>query len=475
LSAPGATRGRAAPDRLFLRQEDGRYRDATEGAGLDQTGYGTGVAAGDVDNDGDVDLYVGNWGPDALYLNDGTGHFTDVTARAGIRGDAWTSSVAFVDYDLDGFLDIFVCHYVKFDPSTVCSQTSGKRDYCGPEAYEGESDTFYRNRGDGTFEDVSQRAGIRSVARNGLGVIVDDFDGDGWPDIYVANDGQANDLWINQKDGRFVDEALAMGVALNGAAVAQASMGVTLADVDGDGDRDLFITNIVNQSHILYRRIDRFGFQDATAACALSVPTRAHTAFGAVFFDADLDGDPDLAVANGRVARGPVLPGAGLGAHWNEYADRNQLVLNDGRGSFSEGSAGAFADHVEVGRALAAADLDGDGDLDLVMTGVGTPARIFENVQRGGHWLEVRVRDERLKRDAVGARVVVHAGGRTQQRLADPAVSYLTSCVTPVHFGLGTATSVDRIEVVWPGGQLEAFPGGPADREITLVRGSGTR
>ena len=407
----GETKGRGAPDRIYLRQEDGRYRDATEGAGLDQSGYGTGVAAGDLDNDGDVDLYVGNWGGDALYLNDGTGRFTDVTARAGIRGDAWTSSVGLVDYDLDGLLDIYVCHYVRFDPTKVCSQTTGRRDYCGPEAYEGVSDVLYHNRGNGTFEDVTRQAGIDTVARNGLGVIVDDVNADGWPDIYVANDGHANNFWINQKDGRFTDEALAMGIALSGAGVSQASMGVTFADVEGDGDLDLFITNIVNQSNILYRRTDAASFQDATAAVRLTVPSRPHTGFGAIFLDADHDGDPDLAVANGRVARGDVPAGADLGPHWNEYADRNQFFLNDGRGVFGEGGAGDFGAHLEIGRALAAADLDGDGDLDLVLTGVGTPARVFENVRASGHWLKVHARDERLKRDVLGARVVVHAGG----------------------------------------------------------------
>ena len=471
----GETKGRGAPDRLFLRLADGTYRDATEGAGLDTTGYGTGVAAGDVDNDGDVDLYVGNWGADALYLNDGTGRFTDVTSRSGIKGDSWTSSVAFVDFDLDGWLDLFVTHYLRYDPTKPCAQTSGRPDYCGPEAYDGIASTLYRNRGDGTFDDVTRAAGIDSVARHGLGVIVDDFNGDGWPDVYVANDGHANSLWINQKNGKFVDEALAMGVALNGSGVAQASMGVALGDVDFDGSLDLFVTNIVNESNILYLRAGKSHFRDATAAWGLAAPSRSHTGFGVAFFDADQDGDLDLAVLNGRVVRGEVLPGAAIDGHWNEYAERNQVFLNDGRGRFAEGGAGAFGQRVEVGRALAAADLDGDGDLDLVMTGVATAARVFENVRTSGHWLKVRARDERLKRDVFGARVVVQAGATRQQRVVGSATSYFTSCVTPVHFGLGEAKAVDRIEVVWPGGEVESFPGCAADAEIVITRGKGSR
>jgi hypothetical protein len=409
-------------------------------------------------------------------MNDGTGRFTDVTARAGIKDDLWSASVAFLDYDLDGFLDIYVAHYVKFDPTKHCSAFRGRREYCGPEAFDGLPDMLYRNRGDGTFEDVSAKSGIDSVARNSLGVIVEDFNGDAWPDVYVANDGQANELWINQKNGRFVNEALGMGVAVNGSGAAQASMGVTMGDIEGDGDLDLFITNITNETHILYVRTDAFGFHDGTSGSALAPKTRPHTAWGTAFFDADHDGDVDLAIANGRVERVlPPLPGANVDPHWNEYADKNQFFLNDGHGVFVEGGAGDFGGPIEVFRALAAVDIDEDGDLDLITTGLSTPARIFQNQRTGGHWLKVRARDERLKRDVFNARIVVHAQGTTQQRTVQSAGSYITSCATPVHFGLGSAGSFDGIEVVWPGGEVEKFPGGPADRVLTLVRGAGTR
>jgi hypothetical protein len=471
----GEKKGQGAPDRLFLRTPEGKYRDATDGAGLDQNGYGTGVAAGDLDNDGDVDLYVGNYGPDELFLNDGAGRFTDATARAGIAGDRWTSSVGIADWDLDGFLDLWVVTYVKFDPAVQCTRLDGRRDYCPPKAYEGDVDVLYKNRGDAMFQDVTAAAGPAGVARNGLGVITDDFNGDGWPDVYVANDGQANDLWINQKNGKFADEALAWGVAVSGAGLSQASMGVALGDVDQDADLDLFVTNLVNETNTLYLRVDELGFGDGTARSRIAELSRPYTGFGAVFLDADRDGDLDLAVVNGRVERAPLFPGAAIDAHWNEYAERNQLLLNDGGGVFDEGGGGAFAGHAEIGRGLAAADLDGDGDLDLVVTNVSGPARIFDNVATSGHWLSVRTRDEQLKREVVGARIVVRAGGKAHRRVVGPASSYLTSCVTPAHFGLGDATQVDSIEVTWPGGAVEKFAGTPADREITVVRGKGQR
>jgi hypothetical protein len=466
----GETRGKGAPDRLYLRTPDGKYRDATEGAGLDRDGYGVGVAAGDLDNDGDVDLYVTNWGPDALYLNDGKGRFTDVTKQAGIADDDWSSSVAFVDYDLDGFLDVYVANYLRFDRTKTC-WVRGRRDYCGPLVFEGLVNRLYRNRGDGTFEDTSRRSGIAAVARNSLGVIVEDFNDDGWPDIYVANDGQANELWINLKDGRFADHALAMGVAVNGHGAAQASMGLAMADIEGDGDLDLVTTNIVNESHTLFVRSDRYGFRDGTVRSGLAAATRDHTAWGTIFFDADHDGDCDLAIVNGRVAaRFPPLSEAEVSEHWNPYADRNQFFLNDGLGRFEERGAGDFERHVEVHRALAAADLDADGDLDLVTTAIGTPARVFDNVGASGSWLKVRVVDPRLRRDVFNARVRVRSGGCTQQRTVQSAVSYATSCLAPLHFGLGAATVVDAIEVGWPGGEVETFPGGPVNREITISR-----
>jgi hypothetical protein len=254
-------------------------------------------------------------------------------------------------------------------------------------------------------------------------------------------------------------------------------MGVTMADVEGDGDLDLFITNLTNECNILYVRTGVHGFDDLTVRAGLAAPSRSHTGFGAVLFDADHDGDVDLGVVNGRVTRAPQpLADANLDPpHWNAYADRNQLYLNDGKGVFTEGGAGDFGSPSEVFRALAAADLDDDGDLDLVTTALASHGRIFENVRSSGHWLKVRVRDERLKRDVFNARVAVTAGSVTQQRTVQSAISYLTSCVTPVHFGLGASTTVDAIVVTWPGGEVERFPGGPADREVTLVRGAGLR
>jgi hypothetical protein len=472
----GETRGKGAPDRLYLRTNDGKYRDATEGAGLDRDGYGVGVAAGDLDNDGDVDLYVANWGPDGLYLNDGTGRFTDVTKKAGIADDDWSSSVAFVDYDLDGFLDVYVANYLKPDLTRSCWTRTGRRDYCAPLTFDGVVNRLHRNRGDGTFEDVSLKSGIAEVARNSLGIVAEDFDADGWPDLYVANDGQANELWINDGKGRFTERAMAMGVAVTGNGVATASMGISIGDVDADGDLDLITTNIVKESHTLYVRTDALGFCDGTMPSGLGALTRPHTGWGVSFFDAEHDGDLDLAIANGAVLRlVPPHPRANVDAHWTGYAEENQLLLNDGRGRFAAGDGGAFAAPAEVFRGLAAADLDGDGDVDLVTTAVASPARVFDNTGARGHWLKVRALDPRLRRDAFNARVLVHAGGVTRRGTVQSATSYATSCVVPLHFGLGASATVDRIDVVWPGGALESFPGGPADREVTLVRGGGRK
>ncbi len=466
--------GKGAKNRLYLRLADGTYRDATEESGLGDEGFGMGLAVGDIDNDGDLDVYVGNYGKDALYRNDGNGKFTDITRASGLGCKEWGSSVAFLDYNADGLLDLFLVNYVAFDPNVRCKNPRTGEDYCGPQMFAGVSDVLYRNLGGGKFENVSEKAGISSEASNGLGVVVEDFNDDGWPDVFVANDAEANHLWVNGKDGTFREEALSLGVAVNANGVTEASMGVAVGDVDGDGRTDLFMTHLVKEHNTLYVRKD-YGFEDTTARSGLGAPSFPFTGFGTAMFDVEHDGDLDLAIANGRVLRGPVIEGSGPDPLFSRYAEPNQLFLSDGSGKFADVSKDeSFCSPVGISRALVIADLDGDGDLDIVIANCKGPARIHENVApKTGPWLVVRAVDKKLRRDIYGAVILVTAGGRMHRRIVGPGNSYLASSMIATHFGLGSATEVDRIEVRWPGGKTETYPGGATDRTITLTRGEG--
>ncbi|MDZ7362789.1 MAG: CRTAC1 family protein [candidate division KSB1 bacterium] len=463
-----------AKNRLFRQESNGVFADVTATSGLGDTGYGMGVACGDVDNDGDVDVYVTNYGPDALYRNNGDGTFMNISQAAGIANPRWGSSAIFLDYNRDGFLDIYVANYLAYDPSHLCMDRAGRPEYCGPEVFSGVPDVLYRNNGDGTFTDVSVQSGIAQGRLKGLGVLSFDYNGDHYPDIYVANDGEPNHLWINQRNGTFQDQALKLGAAVNSLGRPEAGMGLALGDVDNDDDFDLFVTHLRFESNTLYRNAGAHGFQDDSAPSGLAGPTVPYTGFGAGFLDYDHDGDLDLAVVNGRIARGPLLTNNDPPGYWDAYAEPNMLFENEGGGIFREvgNQAPAFCGRIENSRGLAFGDVDNDGDIDLLVTNDGGRARLYRNdVKNKGHWLLIRAIDPKLNRDAIGAQVTVVVGNQKISRLMAPGYSFLCSNDPRSHFGLGSASAVDHIIVQWPDGQNEIFPGVAADQIMTLQKG----
>lgn len=478
----------AGTNRLFHQEADGAFRDASAGSGLDVAGFGMGAACGDVNNDGRVDLLLTEYGRARLFVNDG-GRFRDVTTEAGIENPLWGTSAAFVDYDRDGWLDLVIANYVKYDFGRSCFNPLGRIDYCDPKTFAGNAAKLYRNKGAPgaeaggvAFSDETLSSGLARLAAPGLGVICVDFDGDRWPDIFIANDGRPNHLWINQRDGTFKEEAALRGVACNAVGGAEANMGIALGDVDGDDVFDVHVTHLLTETNTLWRGEGgpiRGLFHDRTVLSGLASPRWRATGFGTVLADFTHRGVPDLAIVNGGVTQGPPTPAIdpSLDPFWAEYAQRNQLFANDGSGVFRDVSEQnpAFCGTASVSRALACGDLDNDGDLDLLTTGAGARARIFRNIApKAGHWLGVRaIEPDRGGRDACGAQITVAAGGRPRTRWANPGYSYLCSNDPRAHFGLGESAEVESIRVAWPDGLVEIFPGGGADRYVTLRKGEG--
>jgi len=468
----------AVLDRLYENRLNAGagFADVTSAAGLAGADYGMGLAVGDIDNDGDRDLVVTELEGLHLYRNDGAGHFADATGELGLAVRGWCSSCAFLDYDRDGFLDLYVARYVEFDPQLKCANKIGRPDYCGPLAFQPVSDVLLHNEGGSRFTDVSASAGMSGVQAAGLGVVCADLDGDGWTDVFVANDAYANQLWINQHDGTFRDMAFQLGVALNLMGHTEAGMGVVAADFDGDGTLDLFVTHLVNESNILFLSRGRGrGFRDATGSSGTGPSSVPLTGFGVVALDAELDGDLDLLVVNGRVNRADSRRGT-LAAPWDELVEPKLLYLNDGQAHFTLATqvAGEVGSALEISRGLALGDLDDDGDLDFVVSNTASRARVCLNqAPRAGHWLRVRAFDPRLKRDALGALVTVSAGGRRFVRCCESSSGYLSSSDPRAHFGLGKVERVDAIEVQWPDGACESFACAGLDRTLELRRGEG--
>jgi hypothetical protein len=486
----GGPKGR--PNQLFRQQPDGTFKNVSKGSGLDIAGHCMGVAIGDVNNDGLPDVLVTEYRGVRLFLNRGGGKFVEVTREAGLDNPGWGTSAAFVDYDRDGWLDLVVVNYVDYNVPGPCSTSSGP-DYCHPRAFRGQVTRLFRNLGPGAarpgsaalavsgvrFQDVTESSGLGARRGPGLGVVCADFNGDGWPDIFVANDGEPNHLWINQHNGTFKEEAVQRGLAYNALGQSEANMGIALGDVDGDGLFDVFVTHLAEETNTLWKQGPPGRFEDRTAAHGLTRSGWRGTGFGTVLADFDHDGALDLALVNGRVGRSNVLaPNTGLRFFWRRYAERNQLFANDGAGHFRDisGHNAPFCETANVARGLAWGDVDGDGAIDLLVTTVDGPARLYRNaVPNRGHWLLVRAVDPALRRDAIGSIVRVRTAGKTQTRLITSAASYLSSGDVRAHFGLGPAGQFDEIEVTWPDGTRETFVGGPADRQVKLEKGKGTR
>jgi hypothetical protein len=492
-------------NRLYRNEGSAKFVDISNGSGLAVSGVGMGVAVGDVNNDGYPDLYLTNYGSDRLFLNrGGDGTFVDITASAGIDNSGWGTSCSFVDYDRDGWLDLVVVNYVNYHPSQSCVEPNGRPDYCNPKLLRGRPAKLYHNEtgqhlraaaeiggpvATGTphvrFRDVSLDSQIAMQSGPGLGVVCADFDGDRWPDLFVANDGAPNFLWINRQDGTFREDAVARGVAYDSLGRPRANMGIAIGDVDGDGANDLVVTHLDGEGAALY--LSRGGaFEEAAAPAGLHLPSFRRTGFGTALVDIDHDGALDLVVLNGRVRRREGTPFPEFRAEgrtaapadfWAAYVEQNQMYVNDGSGRFRELRLGnePLTRERGVWRGLALGDIDNDGDLDLLATQTAGPARIFRNaVPNKGHWIMVRAIEPALGgRDALGATVTLVAGQRRWVSLVNAGGSYLASSDPRAHFGLGETTTIDRIEVIWPDGSDEVFDGCDVNRFVTLEHGRG--
>ena len=454
---------------VLYRNDDGAFVPIA--AGVEDRGWGMGVAVGDYDGDGQRDLYVTNYGANALYRNRGDGTFASVTAQAGVVGDDFSASAAFFDYDRDGDLDLYVANYVVFDIEPVlqdpelddpCIYLGGLRVFCGPQGMEGGRDRLYRNDG-GTFADVTVASGVATANFHyGLGVVPADFDLDGDLDLFVANDETPNVLFRNE-GGHLADIGLEAGIAYNGDGELEASMGVDAGDCDGDGDLDLYVTNFYGETNTFYLNSGSGTFIDATAERGLAAPTVSYLGWGTRFFDFDFDGDLDLFVANGHIY--PQVDHASAGG---TYAQRNQLFVNEGSGAFAMVEGGGPGLQVQKSsRATISGDYDQDGDVDLLTTNIDDSPTLLRNDTRAGRYLAVQIDPE-----VVGTWVRLTAGGRTQVRSVGGAASYLGHSDARLYFGLGRAEYVERLEVRWPGGAVAQLEDLPVD-EVVVVKGGG--
>jgi hypothetical protein len=479
---------------LFHNNRDGTFTDVTRKAGLNHSGWGQACCVGDYDNDGFDDLFVTYWGRNVLYHNNGDGTFTDVSAKAGVAaaGTSWGAGCCFLDYDRDGHLDVFVARYVNFDPATA--PRPGSSPYCryndipvpcGPQGYAGGTNALYRNRGDGTFEDVSERSGIvnprgpssmvfvssnwRPTGSYGMGAASADFDNDGWPDIYVACDSAPSLLYRNNHNGTFSEVAVPAGAALDENGVALSGMGVGVGDYDGDGRLDLVRTNFSEQVTTLYRNFGG-GFEAASIKAGLGV-NRKYVGFGVDFFDFDNDGWQDIFIANGHV----YSQLAGRKLHLT-YRQPKVLYRNLGNGRFEDVSAaaGAAIQAANLGRGCAFGDFDNDGDLDVLVNNLDGPPTLLRNDGgSGNNWISIKCAGTRSNRSAIGTRVTVTSAGRSQLDEVMSGSGYYSQSDLRLHFGLGRGASAERVELAWPSGLKETYADLPANRFFVIAETKG--
>ena len=469
-------RGRAKPQAKLFRNDLTRngpqltFTDVTEASGIIAEGYGMGVAVGDINNDGWNDLYITNLGSNQMFINKGNGTFAEVTRESGTDDSRWSTSATFFDYDRDGWLDLMVVNYAEFSTrnSPACYANTTARDYCAPKAFRAPGNRLFHNLGNGKFADVTALSGVEKEFGHGLGVVTADFNDDGWPDLYVANDGDPNQLWLNQKNGTFKNEALLAGASVNRDGKAEAGMGVDAADVDANGADDIFITHLMDETNTLYTNLGDAVFEDRTRESGLGMPGRRFTGFGTSFFDYDNDGWLDLLVVNGAVQ---LLPDLIRKGDPFPLGQPNQLFHNTGKGSFKEviDQAGPNFQMLEVGRGAAFGDIDNDGDTDVLITNNNGPVRLLLNrVGNRNQWIGLRLVSKDGGRDMLGAKVeIVSSNKPVLRRRVRTDGSYLSANDPRVLVGLGTSARVELVRVRWPDGDTTEFKNPPLNKYHT--------
>jgi enediyne biosynthesis protein E4 len=461
--------------KLYHNNHDGTFTDTTQRAGLAVSLYGMGFAVGDYDNDGFDDVFITAVGQSRLFHNNGNGTFTDVTRNAGMLGiNEFSTSAAWVDYDRDGKLDLVVANYVQWSQKTdiYCSLDGKHKSYCTPESYKGASLRVWHNLGNGKFEDSTEKLGLKDTTSKTLGIAILDYNKDGWPDIVLSNDTQPNKLYVNEKGQHFTESAVMAGIAYSEDGIARAGMGVDAADYDHSGNPSVLITNFSNQMLSLYHNEGNGLFVDAAPTSELGRASLLTLGFGCFFFDYDLDGWPDILIANGHIE--DQIEAIQQRVH---YAQPPHLFRNVGAGKFAEVTSqmGAGFARPRVARGAAYADIDNDGDIDVIMTTNGGSAQLFRNDGGTNHSLRLKLIGTKSNHDGIGAVVHLQSGSNRQWSMLRSGSSYLSQSELLITFGLGSATKADRIEIEWPSGQRDALTNVDADQIITVQEGSGIR